>query len=611
MGSETHPPKRGRLRPCETLRRLLELKSGLALLWSAAPRWTLANGIVLLLQGLLPLAGLLILKRLIDATTAAVGSSESALREPLLYVGLVGVVVLFGGLLQAISILIDEIRNQRLTDHVQDLIHAKSVELDLSLFETPEYQDTLHRAQEEGPFRPTSLATGLATFVQSSVGLMAVTALLIAFNPWIVLVVVVLSLPGLVIKLKHSEELYRWRHGRTSTERRARFVDWMLTLVQFAREVRLFGLGDHLRARHRALRGELLHERLALARKRAIGYLGTLTGGTLAVVGALVLVVFQMARGTISLGDLVMYYGALQRALAATQQLFGSLAGLYEDSLFLSNLKAFLELEPRVTDPENPKSVTGPMTQGIVFDGVSFSYPGAEEPVLKDLRFAIRPGETIAVVGENGAGKSTLIKLLCRLYDPAAGRILWEGHDLRDFRLADLRRQITMAFQDFARFPVTVRENICFGDLDQVAKDRQVLAAAISAGAERMVAGLPREYDTELGIWFEGGQELSSGQWQKLALARAFFRDAQVVVFDEPTSDLDALAEAELFERFRELTKGRTTVLISHRFSSVRMADRIFVLSEGRMIERGSHDELIRVGGLYARMFEAQAGMYR
>ncbi len=623
--SDQHHAKRsGRLRPRETLRRLLELRSGLGLLWAAAPGWGLANGIVLVLQGLLPLVGLLILKRLVDAMTAAIGSPEaaigspeaalgspeSAIGVPLLYVGAIGAVVLAGALLQAVSVLIDEVRNQRLTDHVQDLIHAKSVELDLAFFETPEYQDRLHRALQDGPYRPASLATGLAVLVRNAVGLFAVTALLFAFNPWIVLVVVALSLPGVAVKLKHSEELYRWRHERTSTERRATSVDWMLTFVQFAREVRLFGLGKHLRTRHRTLRRALLRERMALARKRAVASLGVEAGGTLAVVGALVLVVLQMARGAISLGDLVMYYGALQRALSSTQRLLASFAGLYEDSLFLSNLRAFLDLEPRVSDPENPESITCPMTRGIVFDSVSFSYPGAEEPVLKDLQLEIRPGETIALVGENGVGKSTLVKLLCRLYDPDSGRIRWDGHDLRDLRLADLRRQITVAFQDFARFPVTVRENIRFGDLDRT-EDGQVVAAAASAGAERLVASLPWGYDTELGLLYDRGQELSSGQWQKLALARAFFRDAQVIVFDEPTSELDALAEAELFVRFRELTKGRTTLLISHRFSSVRMADRIMVLEQGRIKESGTHDELLRVGGLYARMFEAQALMYR
>ncbi len=581
------------------------------MLWNAAPKWTLANGIVLVLQGFLPLIGLLILKRLIDAITATTGSPEPALREPMLYIGLIGAVVLFGAFLQALSVLIGEIRDQRLTDHVQDLIHAKSVDLDLAFFETPEYQDRLHRAQQEGPFRPASLATGMATFVQNLVGLLAVTALLVAFNPWIVGVVVALSLPGLAVKLKYSDELYRWRLERTPTERRAKLVDWMLTFVQFAREVRLFGLGKHLRARHKILRRELLHERLAMAKKRAAATLGTQAGGTLTVVGALVFVVLQMAEGAISLGELVMYYGALQRALSSTQQLLTSLSGLYEDSLFLSNLGDFLELEPRITDPEKPEPMICPMTEGIVFEGVSFSYPGAREPVLQDVQLEILPGETIALVGENGAGKSTLVKLLCRFYDPDAGRILWDRRDLRGFRLADLRRQITVAFQDFARFPVKVRENILFGDLDRGDEDRRVLEATVSAGAEPLVASLPRIYDTELGVWFEGGQELSAGQWQKLALARAFFRDAQLIVFDEPTSELDALAEAELFVRFRELTKGRTTLLISHRFSSVRMADRILVLSDGRITESGTHDELVRMGGLYARMFEVQARMYQ
>ncbi len=616
MSAATHPDRQapeepGKPRWRQVLRRFPELAEGLRLLWRAAPGWSLANAAVLLLEGVVPLVGLLLLKRVVDTLTAALAAPEPALREPLFYAALVGAVALVGALLQALSSLIGEAQGQLLTDHLQGRIHARSVELDLAYFENPEYYDHLHRAQQEGFFRPARIAAGLAQLARGVVALVAVAGLLIVLNPWIVVIVVALSLPGLAVKLKYSEELYLWRRDRTATERLALMIDRMLTQVRFAKEVRLFGLGEHLARRHQELRRILRRERLALARKRAAADLGTQGGGTVAVFGALVFIVLQAARGEITLGDLVMYFGALQRALATTQQLLGAVANLYEDSLYLAYLRGFLELEPRVTDPPEPLPVA-PLSRGIVFEDVSFAYPGRNLEVLRGVSLELRAGEVTALVGENGAGKTTLVKLLCRLYDPDSGRIQWDGDDLRRLAAGELRRRIAVAFQDFAQFPATVGENIAYGDVERPRDDAAVAAAARVAGAEGAIAALPGGYGTPLGKWFLGGQELSLGQWQKIALARAFYRrDAELVVLDEPTAGLDALAEAELFASFRRLIAGRTALLISHRFSSVRMADRIYVLAEGRVVESGSHRELVRLDGLYAKMFNVQARMYR
>ena len=306
-----------------------------------------------------------------------------------------------------------------------------------------------------------------------------------------------------------------------------------------------------------------------------------------------------------------MVFAALQRGLNATQQMLQALAGLYEDSLFMAHLRSFLSLEPRIVDPAEPVPVPVPLAHGLVCEGVSFGYPQREEDALRDINLELRAGEVTALVGENGAGKSTLVKLVCRLYDPQEGTISWDGQDLRRLSVDELRQQVTVVFQDFAQFPATVRQNITYGDVTGTPEKTRLAEAVRAAGAESVIDALPAGLDTPLGKWFEGGHELSVGEWQKIALVRAFYRDAQLIVLDEPTSGLDALAEVELFAAFRHLIAGRTALLISHRFSSVRMADRIYVLAEGRVVECGSHEELIREGGLYARMFNAQARMYQ
>jgi len=306
----------------------------------------------------------------------------------------------------------------------------------------------------------------------------------------------------------------------------------------------------------------------------------------------------------------VMYFQAFQRGMGFLQDFLTSLAGLYEDNLFLSNLYEFLDLVPQVAEPRTPAPFPRPMQQGITLDHVTFHYPGGSRPVLDDICLTLRPGEHVALVGENGSGKTTLVKLLCRLYDPSAGVISVDGRDLREFATTDLRREISVVFQDYARYQLTARENIGFGDSRAPATDERIESAARQSGAHPIIAGLPKGYETNLGKWFEDGEELSIGEWQKVALARAFLREAPIIVLDEPTSALDAKAEFDFYEKFRSVAQGKTAVLISHRFSTVRMADRIFVLDKGRIVESGSHDELVRAGGLYAELFGTQARYY-
>jgi ATP-binding cassette subfamily B protein len=573
----------------------------------------MASLALLVVQGALPLLSLYLMKLVVDAVVTGLAASDqgAAFGQVALLIGLTGGVTLLGALSRSIAGLVSEAQAQVVTDHVQDVLHAKSIEVDLEYYENPQYYDTLHRAQREAPFRPTRILNGLLQVGQSAISLLAVAGLLFSLHWAVTAILFAAVIPGVLVRLRYSGEMYRWQRERTPAERRAWYLNWMLTGDTHAKEIRLFDLGSLFMERFRALRQRLRRERLQIATKRSLAELVTQASTTLAVFGSYAFIAYRTVQGAITLGDLVMYYQAFQRGQAYLQGLLQSVAGLYEDNLFLSSLYEFLDLKRKVGDPSRPKPVPRPMQTGIVFDHVHFQYPGGARNVLEDINLTIRPGEVVALVGENGSGKTTLIKLLCRLYDPTGGIISLDGTDLRQFQVAALRREISVIFQDYAHYNLTARENIWFGNIDLPPDQERIVGAARHAGADGVITGLPHGYETILGKWFEDGEELSVGEWQKVALARAFVRDAQVIVLDEPTSAMDARAEYEVFTRFRELAEGRTTILISHRFSTVRMADRICVLEGGTIVESGTHDELVQRGARYAHLFETQARYYR
>ena len=455
---------------------------------------------------------------------------------------------------------------------------------------------------------PSTLDRGLAT---QCVGLTAIAGLLAALSPWIVVAGLAVGVPTFLLRLHRSDERFGWRQRRTPVERLLQLFDTILTESPFAKELRLYRLGDLFRDRHRDLRQTVRAERLQLATTRARTELLSDAAGTVLLGGVLGYVVYSVAGGALTVGSMVMYLSAAQSALGQQQRILGAVAGLYEDGLFLKNLEAFLALEPQIRDTEASRLLLPVHLAGsIVFDRVSFAYPGTDRLVLDNLQLELRSGEVTAIVGSNGSGKTTLLKLLCRLYDPDQGRILAGGEDIRSFKIDDLRSSVSVLFQDFSRFPATISENIGFGDVERLGERHAIVEAADWASFSEQVEALPEQYDTLLGRWFESGQELSQGQWQRLALARARFRNASIIVLDEPTSSLDALAEEQLLTRLLQLVEGRTTLLISHRFSSVRAADRIAVIESGHVAELGSHDDLVERAGLYARMYAAQARRY-
>ena len=595
------------------LQRLLRLDRALALLWHSAPAWTLANVVLTLLQGLVPLVLLYLTKLIIDTLTIdrADFSADNFVQRVFVLIALAGGTTLFNLVCRSLAEIVSETQAGLVTDHVYELLHTKSVAMDLAYYENPHYYDTLHRAQEDAPFRPISILNTLVQLGRNGISLLAMSALLASFHWGVALLLLFAVLPQIFIRLRYSGEQFRWQRSRTSTERRSWYFHWLLTGAAYAKEVRIFELGPLLIRRFRTLRQQLRREKLQLVMRRSLRELFAQLSATLVVFASYAFIAYRALHGSISLGEMLLYYQAFQRGQGFLRGMLGNLAQLYEDSLFLSNLYEFLNLEPHVTESVQSLPMLRLQNQGIVFDGVGFSYPGSSENVLQKIDLQIRPGEKIALVGKNGAGKSTLIKLLCRLYDPTQGSIAFDGTDLRKLQLSSLRRNISVLFQDFSQYNLSARENIWLGNTQLPPESKKIQAAAFRSGADTLIQRLPKGYDSILGKYFDEGEELSGGEWRKIALARAFLREAQIFVLDEPSSSLDAEAEYELFTRFRELTREQTAILISHRFSTVRMADRICVLDKGRIIEHGSHEELLSYDGMYAELFQLQAQHYR
>jgi ATP-binding cassette, subfamily B, bacterial len=581
--------------------------------WRAAPGWTALSIGLAVVQGVLPLLAVYLMKLIVDAVTTGVTASDhaAAFRTAAVYIVLAAIVGVVAALMRSLGTLVSEAMGQVVTDHVSDVIHSKSMVVDLEYYENSRYYDSLHRAQQEAMSRPMQIVTDLLTTGQSLVTMVAMAALLFTLSWGIALIVIVVAIPGALVRVRYSRRMYAWRRQSTTADRQSWYFHWLLTDGTRAKELRLFGLGELFRGLYRDVRLILRTERIGIARRRAWADFGSAALAVLAIFGALAYIVWQTISGVITLGSMVMYYQAMQTGLSSLQAVLGGMASLYEDNLFLTYYHEFMELEPRVLPPAQPAPVPRPMTEGVRFEGVDFSYPDTDRTALSGITPTVRPGEVAALVGPNGSGKTTLIKLLCRLYDPSAGAITLDGTDLRSFDVDELRRHMSVIFQDFAEYQLTARENIRVGNVDLAADDPAVEAAAGDAGVDEVIRGLPHGYDTMLGKWFEEGEELSVGEWQKVALARAFVRDAQILVFDEPTSALDPETEWRVFEHIKELARGRAVVLISHRFSTVRTADRIHILDGGRIIESGAHDELMARGGRYAHMYEVQARAYR
>jgi ATP-binding cassette, subfamily B, bacterial len=588
------------------------LLPALQLVWQSSPQWTVARVAVLSLQGVLPLLSLFLLKLIIDQIAVGLTAADksAAFEHALFLLILSGCVMLLTSLFTSLAELVNAAQSYRVTDHIQELLFQKSAEIDLEYYENSQYYDTLQRAQQEAPFRPNQILNRIAQVLQNGISLAGILALLLSLYWGLAGVLLIAALPALWVRLKFAKVQYQWQRKRTALERRSMYLSVLLAHDQFAKEIRLFNLGDLFRKQGRAVRVQIYQENLQLMMRRAIASLSAEGFAKVLTVLVFVFIAYETIQGRLKIGDLVLYQQALQRGEGALQGVLTGLSGLYEDNLFLSNLYEFLNLKPKIADPAQPRAFPTPVQQGIEVEAVSFQYVDTPRQALNGVSLKIRPGETIALVGENGCGKTTLVKLLCRLYEPTQGRILIDGIDLRDFAIAELRQEISVIFQDYAKYYFSARENIGLGNI-QSSTNADIEEAARRSGAHEVIQQLPRGYDTVLGKLFEQGEELSIGQWQKIALARAFLRNSQLIVLDEPTSAMDPKAEYEVFQRFRELTRDQMAVLISHRLSTVKMADRIYLMANGQIAEAGTHEELIHLNGSYAQLFESQAENYR
>lgn len=592
---------------------LLTVRRALSFVWQSSPSLTLGNIVVRVLQGLLPLVVLYLTKLLIDAVTEGLKTptdDSSLTRIIAILAGLAGVAA-GSAILSVVAGLISKIQAQVVTDHMYAVLQAKSVEVDLEYYENAQYQDTLHHAQQEAPYRPTAILNDVLQLGQNTISLLSMGAILWWLHWGIIPVLIVTAIPYFLVRLQRSNMFYAWERERIPLERKAWYVNALLTQATAAKEVRLFDLGPRLRDWFQDARSVLRRERISLERRWALKTLAAQIVGVAGVFGVCGFVAVRTFHGLFTVGDLVICFQAVQRASGFLEGFGQSISNLYESKLFLTTLDEFLGIKSRLSTPANPKPFPGSITQGVVFDHVSFRYPHEERVAIRDFTFSIKPGEHVAFVGANGAGKTTLVKLLCRLYDPSEGRILIDGTDLRDYPIADVRAAVSGIYQDFVKFQLSAKENIGLGDRCLNVDDAAVVRAARQSGVHEVIERLPQGYETLLGKLFDGGHELSIGEWQKVALARALLRDSPILILDEPTSAMDAKAEAELFERFHELARGRMAILISHRLSTVKMADRIFVVDQGQIVEQGTHDNLMRQQGLYAGLFLTQAQHYQ
>jgi ATP-binding cassette, subfamily B, bacterial len=594
----------------ERLASLRNIRPLLRMVWETSPPLVLASVFFRLFRALLPLAMLWVSKLIIDGVVAWISHGSGNPAGIWKLVGLELGLAVFSDVLGRANTLCDSLLGDRFTNRISVRLMEHASRLDLASFEDPVFYDKLDRARRQTTGRMGLLAAVLS-IAQDTVTLTSLSVGLVVFSPWLMLLLAAAVIPSFLGETHFSSLAYSVLYKRTPERRKLDYLRLLGASAQSAKEVKIFGLGAYLAKHYDEVSASIFAENKALAMRRA--FLGSAlnvvsTGG---YYGAYAVVLSKTLAGAVSLGSFTFLTGAFNRSRSYIEKILSGFNDISEQAVFLKDLFDFFAMQPTIAAAPNAIPAPRPFRQGFEFRNVAFSYAGSKRLVVQNISFCLHRDEKIALIGENGAGKTTLVKLLARLYDPTEGQILLDGIDLREYDVDDLRREIGVIFQDYMRYDLLIRENIGFGKIESLGDHPRVESAAVKSLAKSVVDRLPNGYDQMVGRRFEGGVDLSGGEWQKFALARAYMRDAQLLILDEPTATLDARAEYEVFQRFSELTRERMAVLISHRFSTVRMADRILVLADGSIREQGTHEQLLSLGGRYAELFELQAAGYR
>ena len=599
----------------ERLGALRNLPEFFSLIWSCN-NWLAALNILLrVIRASLPLAMLYVGKLIIDEIVRiSVIASGPAVENPDMSIVTIYVLIelglaVFSDLLGRGIALLDSLLGDLVSHEISLRLMHQSARLDLECFEDSDFYDKLERARRQASSRILLMSQVLAQ-LQDSITVFFLAAALITFNAWLLLLLAITLIPAFLGETHFNSQSYSLMYGWTQERRELDYLRFAGASEETAKEVKIFGLSDFFGSRYKKLAGEYYRANRDLSARRAAW------GGLLSMVGSLgyytayAVIIYRTVYGELSLGDLTFLSGSFLRLRSLMEAILIRFSSIADSALYLRDLFDFLEMEPRIISIDNSLPFPVTIRKGFTFENVGFRYPQMKQWVLRDVSFTLHPGEKLALVGENGAGKTTLVKLLTRLYDPVEGRIMLDGHDLRKYNLDGLRDAVGVIFQDYVKYHLTATENIAVGLIDERNNETRIKEAARQSLADKVIENLPNGYQQMIGRWFKQGTNLSGGEWQKIAIARAYMRDAQLLILDEPTASLDARAENEVFRRFVELTFDKCAVLISHRFSTVRMADRIVVLHEGKLLEHGTHDELLAVGGRYSELFQMQAAGY-
>jgi ATP-binding cassette, subfamily B, bacterial len=587
-------------------KRKLLLKESISLVWKSSSGWATANVSIAIVRSFLPLAMIYFIKVLIDTITSEVSfGSDTSIHTIIWPVAAVVIAFLFDGIFSDIGNFVKKKQSYLLEGYMTGLLHSKSIHLDLQHFERPEYYDCLSRASAEAPWRPNSIINNIVSIFRGFISLALMAGIIAGLHWGFAVLLLAINIPAIWLRVHYSSILYNFHRDQTPGARKISYYNWLLTGDRPSRELRLFGLGEYFKSLFTESFKEQKEQEINILRKKTLIELSASLLKAMAVLITILFIAQSTIKGSITLGDMAMYLLAFRQGMAYINEVFTSTAGLYEDSLFISDVYEFLKLEENIVAPTNAVKPSN-LTKSIIVDNLTFTYPGGENPVLQNLSFEIKKGETVALVGPNGAGKSTLVRLLCRLYDPDNGQIKWDEQNIKEMDPIVYRKMFSVIFQDFMLYNVSAGENIRFGDINLTDSKGKIKKAAEEAGINELISNLPKGYETVIGHLFDDSHELSWGEWQKIALARALFRPSPVLILDEPVSALDAETEFDIFNRFRDTTRNKTCLLISHRLTNVTIADRIIVLNNGIIEESGTHKELMGKAGLYHRMFTMQ-----